>query len=168
VLQKLGEKKQVEALLNGGEANAGPPLGPALGPLGVNVLQIVNRINELTKAYAGMKVPVRVVVDVDTKEFEVDIGTPTTSALIVKELGIQKGSGNPKAEKMGNLTMAQVAKIGQMKMPSSYAKSAKTAAKEVMGTCISLGITIEGKDPRDLQKELDQGKWDELFQKTAS
>jgi large subunit ribosomal protein L11 len=114
-----------------------------------------------------MKVPVRVVVDVDTKEFEVEIGTPTTSALIVKELGIQKGSGNPKAEKAGNLTMAQVAKIGAMKMPSSYAKTTKTAAKEVMGTCITLGITIEGKDPREVQKELDQGKWDELFQKAS-
>jgi large subunit ribosomal protein L11 len=164
---KLGDKKQVEALLNGGEANAGPPLGPALGPLGVNVLQIVNKINEMTKAYAGMKVPVRVVVDVETKEFEVEIGTPTTSALIVKELGIAKGSGNPKLEKVGNLTMDQVAKIASMKMPSSYAKSAKTAAKEVMGTCVSLGITIEGKDPREVQKELDQGKWDQTFQKAS-
>jgi large subunit ribosomal protein L11 len=163
----LGDKKQVEALLNGGEANAGPPLGPALGPLGVNVLQIVNRINELTKAYAGMKVPVRVVVDVDTKDFEVEIGTPTTSALVVKELGIQKGSGNPKTEKAGNLTMQQVAKIAAMKMPSSYSKSAKAAAKEVMGTCISLGITIEGRDPRELQKELDQGKWDEAFTESS-
>jgi large subunit ribosomal protein L11 len=160
----LGEKKQVEALLNGGEATAGPPLGPALGPLGVNVLQIVNRINELTKAYSGMKVPVRVVVDVESKEFEVDIGTPTTSALLVKELGIQKGSGNPKAEKVGNLTMEQVARIASMKMPSSYAKSSKTAAKEVMGTCVSLGITVDGKDPREVQKELDQGKLDKFFQ----
>ncbi len=163
----MGDKKQVEALLNGGEANAGPPLGPALGPLGVNVLQIVNRINELTKAYAGMKVPVRVVVDVDTKDFEVEIGTPTTSALVVKELGIQKGSGNPKTEKVGNLTMQQVAKIAAMKMPSSYSKSTKTTAKEVMGTCISLGITIEGRDPRELQKELDQGKWDEVFKESS-
>jgi large subunit ribosomal protein L11 len=163
----LGDKKQVEALLNGGEANAGPPLGPALGPLGVNVLQIVNKINDMTKAYSGMKVPVRVVVDVETKEFEVEIGTPTTSALVVKELGIAKGSGNPKAEKVGNLTMDQVAKIAAMKMPNSYAKSVRTTAKEVMGTCVSLGITIEGKDPRDVQKELDQGKWDQVF-KTAS
>jgi large subunit ribosomal protein L11 len=161
----MGEKKQVEALLNGGEANAGPPLGPALGPLGVNVLQIVNRINELTKAYSGMKVPVRVVVDIDSKDFEVEIGTPTTSALIVKELGIQKASGNPKTEKVGNLTMEQVAKIASMKMPSSYSKSTKTAAKEVMGTCMSLGVTIEGKDPREMQKELDQGKWNQVFQK---
>jgi large subunit ribosomal protein L11 len=167
VQQKLGEKKQVEALLSGGEVNAGPPLGPALGPLGVNVLQIVNRINELTKAYSGMKVPVRVVVDVETKEFEVDIGTPTTSALVVKELGIQKGSGNPKAEKVGNLTMDQVAKIASMKLPSSYSKSTKAAAKEVMGTCVSLGITIDGRDPREVQKELDQGKWDQVFQKAS-
>ncbi len=161
----MGEKKQVEALLSGGEANAGPPLGPALGPLGVNVLQIVNRINELTAAYAGMKVPVKVIVDVDTKGFEVEIGTPTTSALIVKELGIEKGSGNPKTEKAGNLTIEQVAKIAQMKRPGSYALSDSSAAKEVLGTCVSMGITIDGKDPREIQKEVSEGKWDKLLKK---
>jgi large subunit ribosomal protein L11 len=162
-VEKLGEKKQVEALLSGGEATAGPPLGPALGPLGVNVLQIVNRINELTRAYSGMKVPVRVIVDVDTKAFEVEIGTPTTSALIVKELGIEKGSGNPKAEKAGNLTVEQVARIATMKLPGSYALSGGGAAKEVLGTCISMGITVDGRDPREVQKEISEGKWDKLF-----
>ncbi len=162
-MEKLGEKKQVEALLNGGEATAGPPLGPALGPLGVNVLQIVNRINELTGAYAGMKVPVRVIVDVETKGFEVEIGTPTTSALIVKELGIEKGSGNPKTEKAGNLTVEQVVKIAGMKLPGSYALSESTAAKEVLGTCVSMGITVDGRDPRDVQKEISDGKWAKLF-----
>lgn len=96
-----------------------------------------------------------------------EIGTPTTSALVVKELGIQKGSGSPKAEKVGNLTMEQVAKIAAMKMPSSYAKTTKTAAKEVMGTCVSLGITVDGRDPREVQKEVDKGKWDEVFQKAS-
>jgi large subunit ribosomal protein L11 len=162
-VQELGEKKQVEALLGGGEVTAGPPLGPALGPLGVNVLQIVNRINELTKAYAGMKVPVKVIVDTDTKDFEVEIGTPTTSALIVKELGIEKGSGSPKAEKAGNLTVEQVAKIAMMKLPGSYALSSTTAAKEILGTCVSMGITIDGRDPREVQKEISEGKWDKLF-----
>ena len=162
-MQRLGEKKQVEALLNGGEATAGPPLGPALGPLGVNVLQIVNRINELTSAYAGMKVPVRVIVDVDTKDFEVEIGTPTTSALIVKELGIEKGSGNPKSEKAGNLTMEQVAKIAMMKLLGSYALANSGAAKEVLGSCVSMGITVESRDPREIQKEISEGKWDKLF-----
>jgi large subunit ribosomal protein L11 len=162
-VEKLGEKKQVEALLSGGEATAGPPLGPALGPLGVNVLQIVNRINELTSGYSGMKVPVRVIVDVETKAFEVEIGTPTTSALIVKELGIEKGSGNPKAEKAGNLTVEQVVKIAKMKLPGSYALSDNSAAKEVLGSCISMGITVDGRDPREIQKEISEGKWDKLF-----
>ena len=162
-MEKLGEKKQVEALLSGGEATAGPPLGPALGPLGVNVLQIVNRINELTKGYAGMKVPVRVIVDIETKAFEVEIGTPTTSALIVKELGIEKGSGNPKAEKAGNQTVEQVVKIAKMKLPGSYALSDNSAAKEVLGSCISMGITVDGRDPREIQKEISEGKWDKLF-----
>lgn len=162
-MEKLGEKKQVDALLNGGEATAGPPLGPALGPLGVNLLQIVNRINELTSGYSGMKVPVRVIVDVETKAFEVEIGTPTTSALIVKELGIEKGSGNPKAEKAGNLTVEQVVKIAKMKLPGSYALSDNSAAKEVLGSCISMGITVDGRDPREIQKEISEGKWDKLF-----
>jgi large subunit ribosomal protein L11 len=162
-VEKLGEKKQVEALLNGGEATAGPPLGPALGPLGVNVLQIVNRINELTSGYSGMKVPVRVIVDIETKAFEVEIGTPTTSALIVKELGIEKGSGNPKAEKAGNLTVEQVVKIAKMKLPGSYALSDNSAAKEVLGSCISMGITVDGRDPREIQKEISEGKLDKLF-----
>ena len=162
-MEKLGEKKQVEALLSGGEATAGPPLGPALGPLGVNVLQIVNRINELTSSYSGMKVPVRVIVDVETKAFEVEIGTPTTSALIVKELGIEKGSGNPKAEKAGNLTVEQVVKIAKMKLPGSYALSDNSAAKEVLGSCISMGITVDGRDPREIQKEISEGKLDKLF-----
>ena len=162
-MEKLGEKKQVEALLSGGEATAGPPLGPALGPLGVNVLQIVNRINELTSGYSGMKVPVRVIVDVETKAFEVEIGTPTTSALIVKEIGIEKGSGNPKAEKAGNLTVEQVVKIAKMKLPGSYALSDNSAAKEVLGSCISMGITVDGRDPKEIQKEISEGKWDKLF-----
>lgn len=162
-MEKLGEKKQVEALLSGGEATAGPPLGPALGPLGVNVLQIVNRINELTSGYSGMKVPVRVIVDVETKAFEVEIGTPTTSALIVKEIGIEKGSGNPKAEKAGNLTVEQVMKIAKMKLPGSYALSDNSAAKEVLGSCISMGITVDGRDPREIQKEISEGKWDKVF-----
>jgi len=162
-VERLTEKKQIEALINGGEATAGPPLGPALGPLGVNVLQIVNRINELTKDYAGMKVPVKIIVDVDTKSFEVEIGTPTTSALIIKELGIEKGSGNPKTEKVGNVSIEQTLKIAQMKIKDTYSNDVKAALKEVLGTLVSIGVTVDNKDPRDVQKEVGQGKHDSLF-----
>jgi large subunit ribosomal protein L11 len=159
------EKKTVDALVSGGQANAGPPLGPALGPLGVNVLAIVNRINELTKDYAGMKVPVKIVVDPENKQFEVTVGTPTTSALIVSELKIEKGSGKPNAEKVGNLTMAQVVGIAKKKMPELLGKSLKLAAKEVLGSCVSMGVTVEGKDPREVQREIDESKHDGLFEK---
>ena len=79
----MADKKVVEVIVSGGQANAGPPLGPALGPLGVNIVAIVNKINEVTKDYAGMKVPVKVSVDTDDKTFEISVGTPTASALIV-------------------------------------------------------------------------------------
>jgi large subunit ribosomal protein L11 len=157
-------KKIVEAIVAGGQATAGPPLGPALGPLGVNVLSIVNKINEVTKDYAGMKVPVKVIVDQETKEFEVTVGTPTTSALIVSELKIEKGSGTPKTQKVGNLTLAQVVRIAKMKQAELLAPSLKLAVKEVMGSCVSMGVTIEDKDPREVQKEIDEGKHDAALQ----
>jgi large subunit ribosomal protein L11 len=158
-------KKVVEALVAGGQATAGPPLGPALGPLGVNVLAIVNKINEVTKDYAGMKVPVKVIVDTETKEFEVTVGTPTTSALIVSELKIEKGSGSPKAQKVGNLSMEQVVRIARLKQVELLSPNLKAAAKEVLGSCVSMGVTVEGKDPKEVQKEVDEGKHDAALEK---
>jgi len=161
----MPEKKIVELLVNGGQANAGPPLGPALGPLGVNVMMIVNRINEITKDYAGMKVPVKVSVDPDTKDFDVTVGTPTSSALIVSELKIEKGSGTPNSAKVGNLAMEQVARIAKIKRSQLLARTLKSAAKEVLGSCISMGVTVENKDPREVQKDIDTGKYDEILSK---
>ena len=160
----MSEKKIIEALISGGQATAGPPLGPALGPLGVNVLAIVNKINEVTKDFAGMKVPVKITVDTETKEFEVTVGTPTTSALIVSELKIEKGSGTPKTEKAGDLTMEQLIRIAKAKQSKVLARNLKAAVKEILGSCVSMGVTAEGKDPKDVQNEIDQGKYDELLE----
>ena len=157
------EKKVIDLLVNGGEANAGPPLGPALGPLGVNVVQIVNKINELTKDYSGMKVPVKVSVDTETKSFDITIGTPTTSALIVSELKIKKGSATPNTEKVGDLTINQILNIVKKKSSELLARTTKGAVNEVLGTCVSTGVTVEGKDPREIQKEINEGAHDNLF-----
>jgi large subunit ribosomal protein L11 len=159
----MGEKKVVEALVSGGQATAGPPLGPALGPLGVNVLAIVTKINEVTKDYSGMKVPVKISVDTDNKEFEVKVGTPTTSALLVSELGVKKGSGVPNIEKIGNLTLEQAIRIAKVKRDDVLGKNLKAAVKEVLGTSVSVGVTVEGKDPREIQNEIDEGKHDHLL-----
>jgi large subunit ribosomal protein L11 len=160
------EKKIVDLLVSGGQATAGPPLGPALGPLGVNTMAVVTKINELTKDYAGMKVPVKVAVDVEDKTFEVTVGTPTASALIVSELKIEKGSGTPNTEKVGDLTMEQVVRIAKVKQPQLLASTLKDATKELLGTCVSMGVTVEGKDPREVQNEIDEGNYEELFNKT--
>jgi len=163
----MAEKKIVEALINGGQATAGPPLGPALGPLGVNVLAVVNKINELTSSYAGMRVPVKIIVDVDTKEFEVEIGMPTTSALIVKEAEIQKGSSTPNRETAGNISFEQAVKIAKIKMSALLARNLKAAVKEIVGTCLSMGVTIDGKNPKTILEEINNGKYDEFIEKAG-
>jgi large subunit ribosomal protein L11 len=161
----MADRKIVELLVSGGQANAGPPLGPALGPLGVNTMAVVNKINEITKDYAGMKVPVKVSVDVENKSFEVTVGTPTASALIVSELKIEKGSGTPNTAKVGDLTMEQVVRIAKIKRLELLASTLKGAAKELLGTCVSMGVTVEGKDPREVQAEIDEGNYEKLFSK---
>ena len=160
----MGEKKIINALVTGGEASAGPPLGPALGPLGVNVLGIVNEINKLTGDFKGMRVPVKIEVDQESKLFVVTVGTPTTSALIAKESAAAKGSGKPNLEFVGDLTIDKVVTIARSKMPGSYAKSIRSAVKEVVGSCVSMGVKVEGKDAREFMTEIDSGKWDSKFQ----
>ena len=159
----MPEIKTVSALIVGGEATAGQPLGPSLGPLGVNVMAIVKQINDLTKDYAGMRVPVKINVDTDSKQFEVEVGIPTASALIVKESGVAKGSATPKTAPAGNLSIDQLVKIGGVKISQSYASTIKSAAMEIAGSCVSMGITIEGKPAREFQEEVRQNKWDDSF-----
>ena len=152
--------QSVEVLVDGGKASAGPPLGPALGPLGVNVMNVVKMINEKTAAFAGMKVPVKVNVDPKTKSFDVTVGTPPTSALIFAEIGVEKGSGRPKTDKIGNLTLDQCIKISRMKQDSLQGATLKTRVKEVAGTAQSCGATVEGMDAHDFQKAVDAGQFD--------
>jgi len=150
---------KVELLVDGGKATPGPPIGPALGPLGVNIMAIVKEINEKTKNFAGMKVPVKILLEKD-KTFTVTVGTPPTSALIKTELKIELGSKNPRLEKVGDLKMAQAVKIAKMKGDDVLGKTLRDKVSEVIGTCVSMGVTVEGKDPRDVQRELGMGKWD--------
>ena len=159
----MGDEKIIPLLVAGGQANAGPPLGPALAPMGLNVMAIVNDINEKTKEYSGMRVPVKIIVQVSKKTFEVEVGIPTSSALLAKALGVEKGSGVPNTEKVGNLNMDQLVKIANTKIDQSYATNIKSAVKELLGTCVSMGITVENKEPKDLFAEINDGKWDESF-----
>ena len=159
------DKKSVSALVTGGEASAGPPLGPALGPMGVNVLQVVNTINDKTKDFSGMKVPVKVEVDPDTKKFAVEVGIPPTAALINKEAGVNKGSGTAGTTFAGNIGIEGAIKIAKMKLDSSYAKDVKGAVKEVIGTCVSLGMQVDNKPAKEIYADIQAGKYDVDLQK---
>ena len=159
----MADVQEVSALVTGGAASAGPPLGPSLGPLGVNILEIVNAINEKTKDFEGMKIPVTVSVDTGTKKWQVKVGIPSASSLLLKEAGIQKGSGASGSDWVGDISMDAIVKTAKVKLESSYADTLKSVAKEIVGTCLPLGVKIEGKNPKDITAEINEGKWDKKF-----
>jgi len=153
----------VESLIPGGKASAGPPLGPALGPLGVNVADVVKKINEMTADLNGMQVPVKVTVKSRT-EFEIEVGTPPTSALILQEAGIEKGASD--TETVGDLSMEQVVKIAGIKKADLLGAYLKNAAKEIVGTCGSMGVTVEDMSYKEALTAIDEGKFDDALMET--
>jgi large subunit ribosomal protein L11 len=151
----------VQVLVPGGKATPGPPIGPSLGPLGINVKKVVDDINAKTASYNGMMVPVTIFVD-DSKNVTLEVGIPPTSALVLMEAGVEKGSSA--GEVVGNLTIEQAVKIAHMKRDKSLSYELKNVVKEVLGTCISMGITVDGKTPKDIQRAIDDGDYDSQFE----
>jgi large subunit ribosomal protein L11 len=144
---------EVSVLVEGGKATAGPPLGPALGPLGVNVVQVVQAINEQTKGFAGMRVPVVVKVNPSTRQFTLVVGRPPVAALLLKEAGKEKGSGKSKSEVLGDVSLQQVKQIAEAKGSDLFGRSIEEKMNQVIGTCVSMGLTVGGEDPRALLKQ---------------
>lgn len=155
-------KVTIPAIVEGGRATAGPPLGPALGPLGVNIAGIIDEINRQTASFAGIKVPIKVNVDKATKKFDIEVGSPSTGELLKKELGIEKGrkGGAEDPKVVGSLRFEQVVKVARMKSSGSLTRDLKNGVNEVLGTCVSLGINVEDKDARKVIAEVKEGKHD--------
>ena len=156
-------KQTVESLIQGGKATAAPPLGPALGPTGVNIGEVVAEINKKTADMKGMQVPVKVTVDTDTKEFSIEIGTPPAAALIKKEAGVEKGASNPLTEKVADLLIEQVIKIAKIKEDALLGRDTKAKVREIVGTCQSMGILVEGKIAVKINPDVDAGMYDKVF-----
>jgi len=157
----------IEVLVPGGQANPGPPLGPELGPTPVDVQAVVQDINDQTEAFDGTEVPVTVDYD-DDGSFEIEVGVPPTAELVKDEAGFDTGSGEPHEEFVANLTVDQVMQIAEQKQSDLLAYDLKNAAKEVVGTCTSLGVTIEDNDPREFKERIDEGEYDDEFAAQAS
>jgi large subunit ribosomal protein L11 len=156
-------KKSFNFIVAGGEATGGPPIGPALGPLGVNIMTVVNTINEETAEYKGVKVPVEVTIDTDTKEHTVNVGMLSTFSLITQALDISKGSKVPNSEYVGNLPFERIIDIARRKREGLLASSLKAAVKEIVGSCQSMGVTVDDQTGKEVQVLINDGKYDEFF-----
>lgn len=152
----------IEVLVDGGKANAGP-LAPALGPAGVNVGEVVAAINEKTKEFVGMQVPVKVVLD-DKKNYTISVGTPPAQALIKDKIGLKSGSGNAKTTFVGDISIEQIQSVARMKWDDLQGADLKNKSNEIVGTCTSMGVTVDGVNPREASKLIKSGAWDSKFQ----
>ncbi len=152
----------IEVLVAGGEADPGPPLGPELGPTPVDVQAVVQEINEETDAFDGMEVPVTIEYE-DDGSFSISVGVPPTAELIKDEAGFETGSGEPQEDFVADLSAEQLKKIAEQKSSDLLAYDTKNAAKEVAGTCASLGVTVEGEDARTFKQRIDAGDYDDTF-----
>lgn len=150
----------VKLLAEGGDMKPGPALSQKLGPIGVNVNQVIQKVNEATKNFKGMKVPVELDIDSSTKEISVHVFSPPVSELLKKELSLERGSGQPPKIKSANASIEQIISIAKTKLPNLLSKDLKEAVKSVVGTCGTLGILVESKSHQEVQKEIDEGKYD--------
>ncbi len=161
----MPRKKTVKIQVEGGKANPGPPLGPTLSPLGLNVAEVVQKINEATKKFEGMTVPVEIEVDLDTKEYTIKVGIPTTTALLLKMAGAKEPSGDPAHQKIGDIPFEKIVEVALMKKPQLLAKTLKAAVKMILGSARSIGLTVDGKDPKQVTREVEEGYYDAILSK---
>ncbi len=151
---------RVKLLVEGGDMKPGPALSQKLGPMGININKVIQNVNESTKNFHGLKVPVELEVSPSTKEFEISVLSPPVSELLKKELGIEKGSGTQKKLYVGNMSIEQIISIARTKLPNLLSRDLKSAVKTIVGTCASLGILVQSKLATEIEKEIDNGKYD--------
>ena len=155
---------QIKLLVEGGSMKPGPALSQKLGPLGININQVIQKVNEATKDFNGIKIPVELDVDTSTKEFKVSVFSPPVSELLKKELGIEKGSNMQKKVQTANASIEQIISIAKTKLPNLLCKDLKAAVKTVVGSCVSLGVLIENKPASEIEQEINEGKYDKEIQ----
>jgi len=151
---------QIKLLVEGGEMKPGPVLSQKLGPAGIPVNEVIQKVNEATKSFNGLKVPVELEIDTKTREIIVKVLSPPVSELLKKELGAEKGTGDHKQIKVANASIEQIISVSKTKLPDLLGKDLKAAVKTVLGSCISLGVLVENKSPKEIINEIDEGKYD--------
>jgi large subunit ribosomal protein L11 len=149
----------IKLIVDGAEMRPGPTVAQKIGPLGINMGQVISEVNKATAEFKGIKVPVTLDIDTKTKKFKVEVSSPPTSELLKKELGLESGSGDHKKNKVGNISIETIIKVAKVKHSSMLAKEFKSAVKSVVGSAVSLGILVENAG-KDLISDIDAGKYD--------
>jgi large subunit ribosomal protein L11 len=166
----MSDVEVIELLVEGGKAAPGPSTAPKLSALKLNVGEIFAKINQLTKQFEGMDVPVKIIVDKQTRKYEIEVGLPPTSSLLKKEAGIDVAKITKEDKEkgkrwVGNISFEKVLKVTKLKEKELEGKDLKAKVKQVLGTCLSLHLLVDNKDPRDVIKEVDKGIYDSYFEK---
>ena len=158
----------IKLIVEGGAMQPGPALSQKLGPAGINLGDVISKVNDATKDFKGLKVPVELEVDMGTKEFEVKVFSPPVSELLKKEFNLTKGSGLQKKIKIANDSIEQIIGIAKTKSQNLLAKNLKAAVKSVIGTCTSLGILVENKTALEAGLDVDAGKFDKEIESEST
>jgi large subunit ribosomal protein L11 len=150
----------VKLIVDGGDMKPGPAVAQQIGPLGINMGKVIADVNTATLGFKGTKVPVEIDVDSKTKTYKIKVFSPPVSELIKKELGLEKGSGAAGKYQVGNVAFERIVDIAKTKHSALLAKDFKSAVKLIVGTCVSLGVLIDNKNAKEIEKDIDSGVYD--------
>ena len=153
----------VKLLVEGGAMSPGPALAQKLGPMGINMGQVITDVNKSTSSFKGIKVPVELDVNPSTKAYTIHVFSPPVAELIKKEMKLEKGAGDHKNAKVGNIAIEQIISVSKTKLPTMLERNLKNAVKTVVGSCVSLGLFIESKEAVEVAKEVEEGVYDKLI-----
>lgn len=149
----------IKLMVEAGDMKPGPTIAQQLGPMGLNIGKVIADINSATKEFSGMTVPVNLDINTKTKAYSIKVLSPSVSAMIKKELGLSAGSGARKKNVVGNIAFEQLVAITLTKHSSMLAKEFLSALKSVIGSCLSLGLLIDSKDPKQILEEISKGEY---------
>ena len=155
---------KVKLIVDGGKMAPGPAVAQQLGPMGINIGKVILDVNEATKGFAGVKVPVELDINPKTKSYDIMVFSPPVAELIKKELKLEKGSGAALKTKVGNIALESLIGIAKTKMPNLLAKDLKSALKLIVGSCVSLGVLVDNKEAKLIELDIDSGVYDKLIQ----
>ena len=155
----------IRARVKGGKATPTPPLGPAISQYGLDVNEVINKINEATKDYGDLEVTVEILVNPETKNYKINVKSPTTTSLLLKFAGALEPSGDPAHKKVGDVKFEDIVKIAILKKHDLTAKTLKAAVKTILSSAATIGVTVEGKEPKEVLREVTEGKYDPILLK---